>query len=100
MSLNLYVGDAVALAKLSYDLCNKGFKAARDAPRNFRELLIELQLIRKTLWRIQARITTGADNIDQDVREVLGICQAALEDFKPLVLKYEKLGKHFRQYWE
>ena len=48
MSSNLYVGDAIAVLKLGFELYEKG-KEAFNATDDFRELLEDLRLIKRAL---------------------------------------------------
>lgn len=92
MSANLYVGDAVTIVRLAYDLYEKG-QEAYDAPASFRELLEDLRIIKEILWGIQARLRRDQSTEDELTARVLQRCNNALLSFKPIVQKYRRLGR-------
>ena len=92
MATNLYVGDAISLVKLAYDLYENGYLVARHAPDEFRDLLEDLDLLKEILWGIQARFQRDGSRQDHLTERLLSRCRQALVDFEPFLQKYQNLG--------
>ena len=90
----IQVGDAIQLGKLALDLYQKVFLVAKAAPETFGKLLRELIIVKNVLYRIDRRFAReGRLHYDDATRDALMLCNEALLIFKPLVIKYKKLGK-------
>ena len=92
MSVYQPVGDTVALTVLAYQLYKKGYSVAKHAPDEFRALLEELDVFKRTVWQVQRSLKNSNESLGEDI---ITICTNVLvKDFQPLVLKYEKLGAY------
>ena len=88
------IGDTVAVTKLAYELYNKGVVVAQSAPEEYRSLIQEVKALKNILGRIRARVIDNPEYYDEDLKNTFRLCSDALLEFKPLVIKYEKLGDH------
>lgn len=90
----IQVGDAIVLGKFALDLYQKVFLVAKAAPETFGKLLRELIIVKNVLYRIDNRFRReGRQQYDEDTQAALMLCNEALLTFKPLVIKYKKLGE-------
>lgn len=87
------VGDTLALTRLIWDLYSKGYAVARDAPKEFQDLLEDLRLLRLVLWFIRDQVTSDERSCSEATHQTLRRCFDVLSDFQALVAKYEKLGR-------
>lgn len=90
------ISDTLALTKLAFDLYEKGYVVARDAPKQFCELLEDLSLLKEVLWHIRNYINQENAPRGKAVDAVLSHLKRfshILNGFGDLVSKYEKLGE-------
>lgn len=86
------VGDALQITRFAWDLYNKGFIVARDAPEDFRGLLEQLLLLKDVLWIVQSKVDKDREVYGDHTRRILEGCFVSLSKFQVLIAKYEKLG--------
>lgn len=87
------ISDTLTLTKLAFDLYEKGYVVARDAPKQFRELLDDLFLLKDVLWHIQEYVIQDNAHCENPVEKILKRFSHTLNGFGDLVSKYEKLGE-------
>ena len=91
--MSFQVGDAIALTKLAIDLYQRGFKVAKAAPDTFQDLLDYLRIYRNIIWRIRAQLSDQGVIEDEIAISALRRADRALQKFRPIVAKYQNLGK-------
>ena len=84
------IADFLTIAKVAWDLYTKGYAVARSAPKEFRQLLKELDSFRRILYYFGE--ATKDRELDETLLSCLDNCAEALEDFESLVEKFERLG--------
>lgn len=84
------IADFLTIAKVAWDLYTKGYAVARAAPKEFRQLLRELDSFRRILYYFGE--ATKDRELDETLLSCLENCAEALEDFESLVEKFERLG--------
>ena len=88
------VGDTVALTKLAYNVYNKVYTVARDAPQQFAELSQDLKIFKAVLHHINKQLVRDTDQqYGAPVKDVLERCFRTLRGLRELTSKYENLGK-------
>ncbi|KAB8346233.1 hypothetical protein FH972_023277 [Carpinus fangiana] len=92
------IGDTAVLVKVAYELYNKG-RQIRDAPEDFHDLLSELFTIRNVLWRLHQESAAGAGDPLRTMEHCRVQCTEALQTFKPIVVKYQRLAFSQRGLW-
>ena len=88
------IGDTIALTKLAYTLYSRVVVVARNAPEQFEELQLDLDIYKRVLYRIRSQIEHDGDSSYSDiVQNVLTRCFRTLYGLRDLTSKYENLGK-------
>ena len=86
------VGDTVAIINIAWQIYNKIYVVARDAPQEYRTLLADLRVFSDQLKTIRARFESSDDAPTEPLREVLQRSSQTLVDFKEKLAKYSDLG--------
>ena len=90
------IGDTIALTKLAYTLYSRVIIVARDAPEQFEELLEDLNVYKKVLYRIGGQLDQASDpSYTENLRDALNRCFHTLYDLRDLTTKYDNLGEHY-----
>ena len=90
------IGDTIALTKLAYTLYSRVIIVARHAPDQFDDLIRDLDVYKRVLYRIQSRVEDASDkSYGVAVHNVLAECFRALHRLGALTTKYENLGEPF-----
>ena len=86
-------GDLYNIVQLSFWLYNQGWRVARNASQDFKELNEEVKFIREALFKLyEAR--TQRDTTENYILDTpLARCREALRQYDILLRKYKKLGK-------
>lgn len=86
------VGDTVAIIKIAWQVYNKVYVVARDAPKEYSKLLADLRLFSDQVKIIHDRFEGTKDASTQSLRVVLQNASTTLIEFKEKLAKYSDLG--------
>ena len=86
------VGDTVAIINITWQVYNKIYVVARDAPREYRELLADLRVFSDQVKIIRDRFEGSTDAPAGSLRAVLRNSSRTLVEFKEKLAKYSDLG--------
>lgn len=97
--LNWGVGDVLTVTKLAWDLYHKCYLVAREAPKDFRQLIDELATLQGVLHTLRDNVNSDTsflerlgDNRKETLERCLGNCFRTLHKLEKLVVKYRELG--------
>ena len=105
--LNWGIGDLLAVTKLAWDLYHNCYLVARDAPKDFRQLIDELGSLQGVLRTLNDDINSDesfierlGDSRKETLERCLGSCFNTLNKLQKLVFKYRELGvSDGAQFW-
>lgn len=86
------VGDTVAIINIAWQVYNKVYVVARDAPKEYRNLLADLRLFSDQVKSIRDHFEGTKDAPTESLRVVLQRSSRTLIDFKETLAKYSDLG--------
>lgn len=89
------VGDTAVILKLSWQLYQKIYVAAREAPKNYNDLAAELRFMSNVVTRVQQHHERqGPLESDEMVTALLARSLRVLNQFSHKLAKYNILGTH------
>ena len=86
------VGDTVAIIHITWQVYNKVYVVARDAPKEYSRLLADLRVFSDQLKIIRDRFEGNIDAPAESLRTVLKRSTLTLVEFKEKLAKYNDLG--------
>ncbi|KAH0607884.1 uncharacterized protein H6S33_001936 [Morchella sextelata] len=110
MSFGFSVGDFAGTLQLAWTLYTKCYKIAKGAPKDFKCLIEEINMLHSSIKLLQDEATdkesilvrAGADRVDM-VKRVVGQVDVTLRELEKHSKKYDSLGKEhsssIRKWW-
>lgn len=87
------VGDTVAIINIAWQVYNKVYVVARDAPKEYSKLLADLRVFSDQVKIIHDRFESTKDAAPESLRTVLRNSSNTLVEFKEKLAKYSDLGR-------
>lgn len=87
------VGDTYVILKLACQVYRRGFVVAINAPKEFKEVIQFVGIIKGVLWKVERIKDTVKDDPNHgDLKLALASCRQTLEAFSHRMTRYENLG--------
>lgn len=90
-----FVSDALAIVQAINKLYRKGYVVARDAPRDVRDAVDDIDVLGRTLYELRKKMEGHGDN-PQPSHDTLAICvqrcSQAVNEFEVLLQQFRKFS--------